>query len=106
MAHKILFSPEAQNDMKQIREYISIDLDNKTAAARTVGKITKSISVLKDMPEVGTPLSSRVDVECDYRYLVSGNYNVFYRLEDENVKIIRILNARRNFMAILFGKDF
>lgn len=92
--------------MEQIREYISDRLDNKTAAARAVCKITKSISVLEDMPEIGTPLSARIDVECDYRYLVSENYNIFYRIEDETVKIIRILNSRRNFMSILFGQNF
>lgn len=106
MAHKILFSPEAKNDMEQIRDYIFDQLDNKTAATRTVYKIVKSISMLEDMPEIGTLLSARIDVDCDYRYLVSENYNIFYRIEDETVRIIRILNARRNFMSILFGQNF
>jgi hypothetical protein len=31
------------------------------------------------------------------------NY-VFYRVEDDVVKIIRVLDARRDFLSILFGK--
>lgn len=58
------------------------------------------------MPEIGAPLSARINIECNYRYLVSGNYNIFYRFEDQTVKIIRILNAKRNFMYVLFGRDF
>lgn len=46
-----------------------------------------------------------MSIKTDYRYLVCGNYNVFYRIETDSVKIVRVLNARRNFMAVLFGTD-
>ena len=100
--YKISVSQEAINDLRQIREYISVDLDNEKSAARIVGDIVKRIGQLKELPEIGAQLSSRVDVKTDYRYLVCGNYNVFYRIELDTVKIVRILNARRNFMTILF----
>lgn len=104
--YKIDVSPEARNDLRQIREYISVDLDNENSASKIIGSVLKSIRGLEDFPEIGTPLSSRVSEETDFRYLVCGNYNVFYRVEGQSVKIIRVLNARRNFMAVLFGKDF
>lgn len=103
--YKISVSQEAINDLRQIREYISVDLDNEKSAARIVGDIVKRIGQLKELPEIGAPLSSRFDVKTDYRYLVCGNYNVFYRIELDTVKIIRILNARRNFMTVLFDID-
>ena len=70
----------------------------------TVAKITKRIRMLADFPESGASLSSIVDFETDYRFLVCGNYTAFYRIENQTVKIIRVLYGRRNFMKILFGE--
>ncbi len=49
-------------------------------------------------------LSAVLEFETDYRYLVCGNYIVFYRYENEKVYIVRIIYARRNYMRILFGE--
>lgn len=103
--YNLFLTDEARDDLREIRKYISVDLDNEKSAAKIVGDIVRKMSQLKDMPEIGAPLSSRVDFETDYRYLVCGNYNVFCRIETNTAKIIRVLNSRRNFMLILFGKD-
>lgn len=105
MTYRIEVTTDARDDLRHIREYISVDLGNESSASKTVGSIIKSIGQLQNLPEIGAPLSSRIDVKTDYRYLVCGNYNVFYRVETDTVKIIRVLNARRNFMTILFGED-
>lgn len=105
MTYRIEVTADARYDLRQIREYISVELDNENSASKTVGNIVKSISRLKELPEIGAPLFSRVSEKSDYRYLICGNYNVFYRIESQTVKIIRVLNARRNFMLILFGSE-
>ena len=105
MIKEIEYSPEAVNDLHGIEEYISIELDNSESAERIVDNIIDKSDSLSDLPEIGVPLSSCVDVKTDYRYLVRGNYNVFYRIEYDTLKIIRVLNARRNFMTVLFGMD-
>lgn len=106
MIKGIEYSPEAVTDLQGIEEYISVELENPQSAEKIVDDIIDKIDNLSELPEIGSPLSSRVDVKTDYRYLVCGNYNVFYRVEYDTVKIIRVLNARRNFMTILFGMDF
>lgn len=106
MTYKIEVTSEARSDLRQIREYISVELDNEKAASKTIGNIIKQIRLLIDFPQIGAPLNSRTAEKSDYRYLVCGNYNVFYRVEDQTVRIVRVLNAKRNFMAVLFGKDF
>jgi plasmid stabilization system protein ParE len=40
----------------------------------------------------------------DYRYLVSGNYLIFYKIEDEYISVNRILYGRRDYLRILFGE--
>lgn len=101
---EIKFSPEAITDLQQTKAYITEELCNEQAAANTIAKITKRIRMLADFPESGAPLSSVIDIESDYRFLVCGNYTAFYRLENGVVYIVRILYGRRNFVQILFGE--
>lgn len=101
---EIKFSPEAVSDLQQTKAYIAEELCNEQAAMGTVANITKRIRMLADFPESGAPLSSIVDFETDYRFLVCGNYTAFYRIENQTVSIVRVLYGRRNFMQILFGE--
>ena len=63
------------------------------------------IRQLSEFPALGAPLSSVIHMEVSYRFLVCGHYTAFYKVDDGQVHIIRILYNRRNFMQILFGKD-
>ena len=101
---EIKFSPEAIKDLQQTKAHITEELCNEQAAVSTVAKITKRIRQLSDFPEIGAPLSSIVDFETDYRFLVCGNYTAFYRIENQTVNVVRVLYGRRNFMQILFGE--
>ena len=95
-------SPEAQTDLLDIKAYIAAELENPQAALSTISKITKTIRTLEEYALIGTPLSAIVDVDSDYRYLVSGNYMIFYRASGKDIYIDRILYGRRDFMRILF----
>jgi len=100
---KLHVSPEAQCDLREIKKYIMVELENPTSTVNTVSKITKAIRRLADFPDSGAPLSSILDVPRDYRFLVCGNYLVFYRHEGIDVYVARILYGRRDYMAILFS---
>lgn len=101
---ELSFSPEAVSDLQQTKAYITDELCNEQAATNTIAKITGRIRELASFPEMGAPLSSIVDFETDYRFLVCGNYTAFYRFENQTVYIVRVLYGRRDFMRILFGE--
>jgi len=100
---KIHISPEAQRDLHDIREYITVELENPAAAVNTVSKITKAIRNLVNFPASGAPLSSIVDAPNDYRFLTCSRYLVFYRHEGNNVYIARVLYGGRDYIKILFS---
>ena len=100
----IVFSPEAIKDLEEIKAYITEELCNEQAAIKIVSKILKNIRMLSHYPESGALLSSIIDFDTNYRFLVCGKYVAFYRIEDNDVRIVRILYGRRNFMQILFGE--
>ena len=102
----INFTPDALEDLKKIKQYITDELCSEVAAIHTVGKITKRIRQLACFPESGAPLSSIINLEVPYRFFVCGNYTAFYRVEGDEIHIIRVLYGKRNFMQILFGREF
>lgn len=100
--YKLKISPEAKDDLAEIKGYISQELCNPQAAVNLISKITKKMRGLSEHPGIA-PLSSVVDIQTDYRFLVCANYLIFYRYEDGIVFVSRILYGRRDYTRILFG---
>ena len=98
----IVFSPDALSDLQRTKTYITEELYSESAAANTIEKIITRIRMLSAFPESGVPLSSVVKFDTDYRFLVCGNYTVFYKYENDTVYVVRVLYYRRDFMRILF----
>jgi len=101
--YELKISPEAKNDLVEIKSYFSQDLSNQQAANNLISKIINKISGLLDHPGIGASLSSVVDINTDYRFLVCANYLIFYRCENETVFVSRILYGRRDYTRILFA---
>lgn len=89
--------------MDEIWDYIVSELQNRSAAERTVNRIMDAVDQLEDFAEIAAPLSSIADVEGDYRVLVTGSYLIFYRAHGKEVYVDRILYGRRDYLRILFG---
>ena len=98
---KILYSDEAILDLEQIGDHIAVALKSPVAALNTVGKIQDGIDRLADFPHMGSPLSSIIDFDTEYRFLVSGNYLTFYRAQGDCVYIDRVLYGKRDYLMIL-----
>ena len=70
----VLFSPEALNDLEEIKSYIQDDLENDIAAANTLKKIFDRILELESFPKMGALLNSVTNTDNSYRYLLCNNY--------------------------------
>ena len=102
MKNKIHYSLESRRDLDDIWDYIVSELQNRSAAERVTNRIMDAVDQLKSFAEMGTLLSSIADVGSEYRYLVSGNYMVFYRVQGCDVYIDRVLYGRSDYMSSLF----
>lgn len=101
----VFLSCVAKEDLKGIRTYIREELDNPTAAKAVVDRIIERIRQLEQFPMLGAALSSIIEPETDYRFLVSGNYLIFYRIEKDAVYVDRILYGKRDYLKILFKNE-
>lgn len=99
---EIRITPSALNDLKEIKSYIENDLSNPIAASNVIKRIIEDYSRLEVFPHMGPSLSTKISVDTDYRFIVSGNYLVFYKADDEYVSIYRILYGRRDYLKIIF----
>lgn len=102
MKNNIHYSPESRRDLDDIWDYIVSELQNRSAAERMIARIMDAVDHLENFAEIGTPLSSIADVGTDYRFLVSGSYMVFYRVQGSDVYIDRVLYGRSDYTSVLF----
>lgn len=105
MQNNIFYSPESEKDLNEIWEYISFELDNQKAAADLIEGILQLIDKLEDFPKMGTRLSTIINYENDYRFLIHKKYLIFYRAEQNRIYIDRIIYSRRDYARILFSQE-
>jgi plasmid stabilization system protein ParE len=97
----LFYSPLARLDLDEIRDYISRNLCNPSAAAETVNAILDGAESLEDFPFVGTVVHGLPSIADEYRFLPVRNYLVFYRVTLEGVFVDRILYKRRDYLPLL-----
>ena len=103
--NKLVISPEAARDLEKIKQYIIYELKNPSAARRVVRSITKDLRILEHHAEAGPSVAALTGYSSDLRILVCGNYIVIYKVEGSTVFIARVINARQDYVTVLFGDN-
>ena len=99
---KIRYSPEAYNDLESIKEYLDSEFGEKEEKKR-LRAIINDLKRLQKYPETDIKLFERFGIITDYKCIYTNQNYAFYREEDEFIKVVRILDVRRDFMYILLG---
>lgn len=100
---RVEYKSTALRDLQNLNDYISKELKNRTAAKKLIAALLKAGSLLAENPYMGAALQERFEIETDIRYLVVKRHLIFYQVTDSTVSIIRIIDGRRDYMALLFG---
>ena len=103
--YKIEISEAAKADIKEILSYIKDSLHNPKAASNLADLLAREISSLSQHPHSGTPVQDRFLANYGFRFLLVKNFKVFYitidQVDNNQVHIIRVLYARRDYETIL-----
>ncbi|MBD5497335.1 MAG: type II toxin-antitoxin system RelE/ParE family toxin [Lachnospiraceae bacterium] len=99
---KLIYTPKALDDLQGIKAYVAKQFGEGKAKA-CAKEITSTVKQLERFPEEGPRLEELIEYPTDYHYLVVKPNYVFYRVEGDSVKVIRILNEKQDFLQILFG---
>ncbi|MGA2200936.1 MAG: type II toxin-antitoxin system RelE/ParE family toxin [Terriglobales bacterium] len=98
MKHRL--SLLSDSDLDDIWYYVASQSGNTDIADRLIGSITDRFFLLTSYPNLGRARDE--DLRPGLRTFPVGEYVIFYRLEGEDVVILRVLRGSRN-IAALFG---
>lgn len=99
---KLIYAPKALDDLQGIKAYVAEQFGDDKAKV-CVKEIISTVRQLEIFPEEGSCLEDLIECPTDYHYLVVKPNYIFYRIEGNIVRIIRILNEKQDFLQILFG---
>ena len=101
--YKVIYSPLAIDDLREIYVYVSDVLNAKLAARKQVNAIRGAVRSLEFLPERFAVLDGETWGESKMHKLPVKNYVVFYLVDPENniVKIVRIFYGGRDIDAAL-----
>jgi toxin ParE1/3/4 len=101
--YKINWANVAENDLIEIIEYISID--RPADALKILQKIKKMASNLYRLPERGRVVPELQDQAIlIYREIVIPPWRIIYRISENDVYVLTVLDARRNVEDILLKR--
>jgi plasmid stabilization system protein ParE len=101
--YDIIWAGVAENDLKEIIEYIATD--NPTNALITLKKIKQKASSLYTLPERGRIVPELKDQGILlYRELIVPPWRIIYRISEMKVYVLSVLDARQNVEDILLGR--
>ena len=104
--NKVFIALEAARDLSKIKQYISTELKNRSAAYRIVGSIMKDLRELGRYPEHGPSIEALTGFQTDLWILLCGMHIALYRVEKEAVFVARVLDERQDCLRVIFGDDY
>ena len=88
---KIIWTESALEDLKEIKSFIAHD--SKQFANYFIDRLFHAAEILEKFPKIGKQIKSIYDF--DYRMIIYKKYRIIYKEIEENVRIIRVLQASR-----------
>ena len=99
--YNIEYSKEAREDLIEIKLYIKYNLQEPETAQKLISKIRFEIDKLKTNPQMFAIIDDDFIKKFEIRKLIVDNYIVFYRIQNNNIQIARIMYGRRNWINLL-----
>ena len=99
MVYKVKIYPAARQDLSDIVDYLNTL--SQEAALKYYDLLTEEILSLSEMPERCPRPRDLALAAKGYRYLIVGNYLVFYVVSGDTVQIRRILYGRRDYKLLV-----
>ena len=99
--YKLRFLPLFEEDLGEIVDYLSLQLQNPAAAENLVDEVQAAIRARLNDAEAFEPYRSARERQHPYYRIYVKNYTVFYVVIDDVMEVRRILYSKRNFVKHL-----
>ena len=93
---RLVFSPRAALDLEEIGDYIV--RDNPRREISFLGELEAHCHKIAEMPSA---FPKREDLSPDLRMAVHGNYLILFRVQEDTVRVERIVHGSRRLHTLL-----
>ena len=100
--YTIEMSLSARRDLAEITRYIA--QNNPRTALRVTDRIEAKINSLDHFPHKGSYVPELMAKNKDYRQITEPPWEIIYRVDNEVVTIMAVVDSRRNLQDILTQK--
>jgi toxin ParE1/3/4 len=101
--YKVIWTNVAENDLREIIEYISIDSPGN--ALNIFQRLKEKTSNLYILPEKGRIVPElKVQGMLQYREWIIQPWRIIYRIAEQKVYVLSVIDSRRNVEDILLSR--
>ncbi len=101
--YRVVITPTVAKDLKEIVEYYNAV--NRSYSKKILTKIVERMRELESFPQKGRIVPELKDHNIDsYKEVIEENYRIVYKILDDEVLMISVIDGRRNVEEILIRK--
>ena len=102
-SYKIIITPDAEEDLFELRNYIADVLLARDTARNYIRTIRKEIGSLSEMPAKYKPVDDEPWHSRGIRRIMANNFFVYYRIDEDRkqVFVLNVIYARRDQLRML-----
>ncbi len=102
-SYKIIITPDAEEDLVELRNYIADVLLARDTARNYIRTIRKEIGSLSEMPARYKPVDDEPWHSRGIRRIMANNFFVYYRIDEDRkqVFVLNVIYARRDQLRML-----
>ena len=102
-SYKIIITPDAEEDLVELRNYIADVLLARDTARNYIRTIRKEIGSLSELPARYKPVDDEPWHSRGVRRIIVNNFFVYYRIDEghKRVYILNVIYARRDQLRVL-----
>jgi toxin ParE1/3/4 len=98
---RVIWAPKARRDLLNVWDYYE-----RVASEEIADKLLREIDqAAMRLADDALRWKARDEVLPGLRSVLVNPYTIFYRVNDEQVEIVRVLHGRRNFAAVFSNKQ-
>lgn len=103
MPYSVVWTNTAKRDLQEITNYIA--QDSIDSALAILERLQNKATELTEFPQRGRLLPELLDTGVShYREIISRPWRITYRIEQNTVLVIAIMDSRRNLQTILLNR--
>lgn len=104
--YSLIFTETARRDYIDIAKYIAKESSYADIAVKYVLRLQKETERLKEFPNIGIFPKDRFLLSVGYRALICDDYLTFYKVLEEEKKVVihKVVNGKRDYKHFLRNK--